>query len=370
MTILLAFILFICALLIQVYYYIHRLIQVNRITAKTLLSDLDFEIPVSVVICAHDEEENLRRLIPLILKQNHRNYEVVVVNDRSNDNTYDYLLEQKHRHKNIKIVKVEVTPVHINTKKYALTLGIKAARNEHILLTDADCTPSSDDWITFMVKAYDENTEFVLGYSPYQKLKGFLNSFIRFETLFTGIQYLGAAKKGSPYMGVGRNLSYRKSLFVNKKGFKFLNVTGGDDDLFVNEHANGLNTKIVVGRNMNVQSIPKQTLSAYLKQKLRHLSVGKLYKKKDKVRIGLIALSQILFWILLIVLILYRFELYYLLGGYILKLVLFTILFYQAGKRFGDKINLWLMPLFDFLWFIFYLVVGTRALFTKKVKWN
>jgi glycosyltransferase involved in cell wall biosynthesis len=366
-----AFSLFIFMLLIQVYYFMHRLIQVNRITAKTILSDQDYDIPVSVVVCAHDEEENLRRLLPLIFRQNHKNFEVVVVNDRSNDHTYDFLLELKCHHDNLKLVKVDQTPVHVNAKKYALTLGIRAAKNEHILLTDADCTPSSDDWITFMVKDYDEETDFVLGYSPYQESKGFLNSFIRFETLFTGIQYLGAAMKGRPYMGVGRNLSYKKSLFVNKKGFnKYLKVTGGDDDLFVNEHANKLNTKIMVGGSVNVKSIPKKTLSAYFRQKIRHLSVGKLYKKRDKMRIGIIALSQIFFWVLLIVLILYRYELYYILGGYILKLVIFTLLFYQAGKRFGDKINLWLMPLFDFLWFIFYLVVGTRALFTKKVKWN
>jgi glycosyltransferase involved in cell wall biosynthesis len=366
-----AFSLFIFMLLIQVYYFMHRLIQVNRITAKTILSDQDYDIPVSVVVCAHDEEENLRRLLPLIFRQNHKNFEVVVVNDRSNDHTYDFLLELKCHHDNLKLVKVDQTPVHVNAKKYALTLGIRAAKNEHILLTDADCTPSSDDWITFMVKDYDEETDFVLGYSPYQESKGFLNSFIRFETLFTGIQYLGAAMKGRPYMGVGRNLSYKKSLFVNKKGFnKYLKVTGGDDDLFVNEHANKLNTKIMVGGSVNVKSIPKKTLSAYFRQKIRHLSVGKLYKKRDKMRIGIIALSQIFFWVLLIVLILYRYELYYILGGYILKLVIFTLLFYQAGKRFGDKINLWLMPLFDFLWFIFYLVIGTRALFTKKVKWN
>jgi glycosyltransferase involved in cell wall biosynthesis len=366
-----AFSLFIFMLLIQVYYFMHRLIQVNRITAKTILSDQDYDIPVSVVVCAHDEEENLRRLLPLIFRQNHKNFEVVVVNDRSNDHTYDFLLELKCHHDNLKLVKVDQTPVHVNAKKYALTLGIRAAKNEHILLTDADCTPSSDDWITFMVKDYDEETDFVLGYSPYQESKGFLNSFIRFETLFTGIQYLGAAMKGRPYMGVGRNLSYKKSLFVNKKGFnKYLKVTGGDDDLFVNEHANKLNTKIMVGGSVNVKSIPKKTLSAYFRQKIRHLSVGKLYKKRDKMRIGIIALSQIFFWVLLIVLILYRYELYYILGGYILKLVIFTLLFYQAGKRFGDKINLWLMPLFDFLWFIFYVVVGTRALFTKKVKWN
>ncbi len=357
--------------LIQTFHYLHRIILINRIAPSGTIEEKDADIPVSVVVCAHNELENLKRLLPALLNQRHNNYEIIVVNDRSNDNTYDYLLEQKSIHPQIKIVQVEETPPHINGKKYGLTLGIRAAKNDYILFTDADCIPSSDDWITLMAKGYDEKTDFVLGYSPYQKTRGMLNHFIRFETLFTGIQYLGAAKNGRPYMGVGRNLSYKKSLFVNKKGFnKYLKVTGGDDDLFINEHANKTNTRIVVGKNATMESIPKVTLNTFLRQKLRHLSVGKLYKKRDKFRLGIIALSQILFWVSLFVLILYRFELYYILGGYVMKLALFTILFYQAGKRFGDKINLWLMPLFDFLWFIYFLFIGTRSLFTRKVKWN
>lgn len=371
MALFIAFSLFLIALLIQAYYCICRLVYINRMKVSAVSGEQAREFPVSVVICAHDEEENLKRLLPSIFRQNHKKMEVVVVDDRSNDNTYDYLLQQKSIHDNLKIVNVEKTPAHVNGKKYGLTLGIKAAKYEHILLTDADCEPLSDDWVSLMAQAYDENTQIVLGYSPYLKAKGLLNNFIRFETLCTGIQYLSAAQKGRPYMGVGRNLSYRKSFFVDRKGFnKYLKVIGGDDDLFVNEHSDKYNTKIVIGEKANVASMPKQTWSSYLSQKIRHLSVGKFYKKKDKLHLGTVALSQILFWVLLIVLSLFRFELYYLLGGYIIKLALLTILFYRAGKRLGDKINLWLMPLFDFLWFVYYLIIGARALFTRKVKWT
>lgn len=361
--------LYLAALLILAVYFIHRLILISRIKKDEPVQQ--DEIPVSILVCAHDEEENLRTLLPALFSQKHSNFEVVIVDDRSNDNTYDYLLEQKQEHSNLKIVKVEKTPEHVNGKKYGLTLGIRAAKYENILFTDADCVPASDQWIATMTRAYSPQTEIILGYSPYRKRKGLLNAFIRFETLFTGIQYIGAALAGRPYMGVGRNLSYKKSVFVNKKGFnRHLKVTGGDDDLFVNEHASGSNTRVVVGKEANVISVPKKRLADYMIQKKRHLSVGKLYKKRHKTKIGILALSQILSWTLLIMLLLYRFELYIVAGGYVIKMALLLILVYQAGRKFGDKINLWLLPLFDFLWFLYYLILGTRALFTKKVKWN
>lgn len=359
---------YLLSLFLLAIYDIHRLIIIGGIKNDP---GEENDLPVSVVVCAHDEEENLQKLLPVLFNQKHRTFEVIVVDDRSNDNTYDLLLEKKKAHSNLKIVKVEDTPDHINGKKYGLTLGIRAAKYEHILFTDADCAPASDEWISTIAKEYHPNTEIVLGYSPYMKQKGLLNAFIRFETLFNAIQYIGAALAGRPYMGVGRNLSYKQSVFVNKKGFnKHLRVTGGDDDLFVNEHANKSNTRVAVGKNAIVYSIPKQKLSAYIAQKKRHLSVGKLYKKRHKFKIGIVALSQIISWALLIPLLLYRFELTIVAAGYVIKMALLFLLMYKAGRQFGDKINLWLLPLFDFLWSVYYLVLGTRALFTKKVKWN
>lgn len=360
--------LYLFSLLSLAVYYIHRLILIGGVKNA---QGGEIDLPVSVVVCAHDEEENLRRLLPALFSQKHKTFEVIVVDDRSNDNTYDLLLEKKREHSNLKIVRVTDTPDHINGKKYGLTLGIRAAQYEHILFTDADCVPASDEWISTMANAYKPQTEIVLGYSPYQKRRRLLNAFIRFETLFTGIQYIGAALAGRPYMGVGRNLSYKQSLFVTKKGFnKHLKVTGGDDDLFVNENANKHNTRVAVGKNALVYSIPKMNLRAYLAQKKRHLAVGKLYKKRHKARIGFIALSQILSWALLIPLLLYRFELTIVAGGYVVKIALLFILMFTSGRKFGDKINLWLLPLFDFLWSLYYLIMGTRALFIKKVKWK
>ncbi len=264
--------------LIQVTYFLFFFYAFSKKIAKTVAP----VAPVSVIVCAQDEEQNLRELVPLLLEQQHPEFEVIIVEDRSNDNSFEYLLEESKKNPLLKIVRVDHKPGHVNGKKYALTLGIRSAKFDWILLTDADCRPSGNVWIADMVKEADDNTQFVLGFSAYRKLPGLLNSFIRFETLLTGIQYISYALLGRPYMGVGRNLAYRKSLFLSTKGFHpYLDTTGGDDDLFVNQHANKRNTKISIGSDSLVHSAPEQSWHGFYVQKIRHLSVGKYYKRSD-----------------------------------------------------------------------------------------
>ncbi|MFY8037265.1 MAG: glycosyltransferase [Cyclobacteriaceae bacterium] len=231
--------------------------------------------PVSIIVCAHDEESNLHELVPLLLQQNYPQFEVIIVEDRCNDGTYDYLLQATKDFPLLKMVRVVNKPEHVNGKKFGLTLGIKAAKYDWVLLTDADCRPASNDWIQRMVEPADKSTKLVLGFSPYQKTAGVLNSFIRFESFLTGIQMIGFALLGRPYMGVGRNLLYQKSLFLENKGFNaHLGITGGDDDLFVNQLATRHNTRVALGQEALTFSKPKTTWKEFYHQKRRHLSVG------------------------------------------------------------------------------------------------
>src|SRR5690349_11485174 len=166
------------------------------------------------------------------------------------------------------MVHVNRLPAHVNAKKYAITLGIKAAKFEWLLFTDADCRPG-DQWVRSMSSQFNNETSFVLGFSPYVKMLGVLNAFIRFETIITAIQYISFTLLGRPYMGVGRNLAYRRSIFLDGKGFNnFLNVTGGDDDLLVNQHATATNTVVHVDENALVYSKPKLTWSTFFNQKI------------------------------------------------------------------------------------------------------
>jgi len=332
--------------------------------------------PVSVIVCAHDEEQNLRELIPILLQQQHPDFEVIIVNDRSNDGTYDFLLAETkktaaHHYPSLRMVHAATVPAHMNGKKYGITLGIKAAKNDWIVLTDADCRPTSDRWLQSISSKCADDKDMVLGYSPYQMEKGFLNLFIRFETLFAAIQYITYAILGNPYMGVGRNLAYRKSLFLNNKGFNgFLGVTGGDDDLFVNQHATAKNTAICLGENSMMTSIPKRTWREYFHQKVRHLSVGKKYKFKHRFLLGIFSISHAITWFAGVPLLFVFSGFAWVLGALLLRTLLFTVTTHHAALRFGHKFESWAVPLLDFLFVIYYLSTAPVALLTKKMRWR
>jgi glycosyltransferase involved in cell wall biosynthesis len=361
------FIVFAAVAGIQIIYFIVFLIAIySRDKDKKVAP-----VPVSVIVCAHDEEQNLRELIPLLLQQQYPEFEVIIVNDRSNDDTYDFLLEETKKHERLRMVHVPNKPGHINGKKYAITLGIKAAKHEWILLTDADCRPHSTSWIKTMSEKCADDKDIVLGYSPYQQKKGMLNLFIRFETVFTAIQYVSFAILGIPYMGVGRNLMYRKSLFLKNKGFDgFAELTGGDDDLFVNRYANRKNTVVSLGEQALVFSNPKSTWSQFFNQKVRHLAAGKRYKFKHKLWLAIFSLSSMASWVAGIFLLFDATWFPWASSVLIFRLFLVSFTFYEATNRFGHKFEFWAVPLLDFLFVIYYLSTAPVALLTKKQQWR
>src|SRR5882762_7804843 len=224
--------------------------------------------PVSVIICARDEATKLVTHLPGSLAQTYPStHEVIVVNHNSQDDTRFLLDELKKTFKGLHIVNLEQEAIGIPGKKYPLSMGIKEAKYEIVLLTDADCVPATEFWMQKMQDGYNNGIEVVLGYSPYTKKPGFLNKIIRFDTFHTAIQYLSYALAGLPYMGVGRNLSYKKELFFRNKGFSGINhLPGGDDDLFINKVANKGNTNIVIDPDTFTMSEPKKTFGEWFRQ--------------------------------------------------------------------------------------------------------
>ncbi len=246
---------------------------------------------VSVVICARNEAENLKKNLPGILQQDYPLFEVIVVNDDSNDETWKILLD--FQTKNPILHPVNVTEKLLPGKKAALTKGIEAARHEIILLTDADCRPTSKEWIFKMQSALKGKIQIGLGYGPYFSKKGFLNTFIRFETVYAAIQYQSFTLMRMPYMGVGRNLVYRKSLFAKANGFrKHAHLASGDDDLFINAVANGHNTTVILDPATFVFSEAKSSWRDYYYQKSRHLTTGSHYRLRHQLALGALAASH------------------------------------------------------------------------------
>ena len=328
-------------------------------------------LPVSVIVCAHDEESNLRELIPTLLAQDHPEFEVIIVDDRSNDTTFDFMLSETTKDHRLRLVHINRTPPHVNSKKYALTLGIKAARYEWLLLTDADCRPQGNSWISSINTGFSKTTDFVLGYSPYMHKPGLLNAFIRFETLITGIQYIAMARMGIPFMGVGRNLAYRRSKFLAVKGFNdILPVTGGDDDLYVNQHARRGNTVVRADAAAQTYSIPKTTWRSFNQQKIRHLSVGKKYRLVHRLLLGLFIFSWLGCWFIGTPLAFYNENIYIIPILLALRWIVVVITIHLSAVKLGQNFALWTVPLLDFIYAFYYLVTGLQALVIQKVRWK
>lgn len=253
---------------------------------------------VSVVICARNEGPNLRKNLPRILDQDYPAFEVIVVNDDSTDDTAEVLERLRAEHPHLKSSHHLETPKPFPGKKFPLTMGIKAAQGEIILLTDADCYPASSDWIAAMASKFEPGVELVLGLGRYEPEEGWLNKVVQWETFHTFLQYASWALAGRPYMGVGRNLAYRRDLFFKTGGFsRHQHIAAGDDDLFVNSVANRRNTRICFQAGAETFSQGPSNWVEWREQKTRHLSVGRFYKASDRLLIALYTGSHVLSYV-------------------------------------------------------------------------
>ncbi|MEZ0485020.1 glycosyltransferase [Fibrella aquatica] len=339
---------------------------------------------VTIVVCANNEHDNLLELLPMLTAQDYPLFEVLVMDDRSTDLSDVLLEELVPLLPNLRYIRVDVEAAHVTPKKYALTIALKKALYPTVLLTDADCRPASDQWLAGMVAAFENpSTELVLGISPYDRKPGFLNFLIRSETLFTAVQYVSLALAGMPYMGVGRNLAYRRELFFRHKGFySHMRVWGGDDDLFVNEAATPQNVAVSLHPDTFTTSTPKESWSAWKRQKQRHLNVGKRYKTGDKIRLGLITATHVLSW--LMALLAAGYVTWLALTGqtdallnplllaatglFVLRFGLFWGIIGRISHRFGQMVRWYAIPATDLTLAIYYCLSTLRIALTWRRK--
>ena len=360
---------FIIVVFIQLIYY--GLIF-SRFAFAKHKKEVQKNIAVSVLICAKNEAENLELNLPHILEQDYPDFEVVLINDTSNDNTLDVMKSFQSKHKNIKIVDVKPIEKFWGSKKYALTLGIKAASHNFLLFTDADCKPLSKKWIKSMSSHFSNDKTLIVGYGAYKKQKNsLLNKLIRFETLLTAIQYFSYTKIGLPYMAVGRNLAYRKEEFFKASGFmSHMNVRSGDDDLFINQVANSKNTAICFSKNSFTESLPETTFKDWINQKKRHVSSSKYYKTKHKLLLSLFYISQLLFWSLSITLIAFLWHWQIVLALFLIRVITQYISFRLSAKRLNERDTLQLLPFLELFLIVSQLFIFISNLSSKNSRWK
>jgi len=327
--------------------------------------------PVSVIISARNEYLNLQQFLPSILEQDYPEYEVVVVNDASDDDTNELLQDISRKYSHLKVIQFARNLNFFTGKKFPLSLGIKSAAHDVLVFTDADCRPRDNQWISRMASHYDDKTEIVLGYGAYEKKKGILNTLIRYDTFHVAVQYLSFSLMGLTYMGVGRNLSYRKSLFYRLKGFtSHYKIASGDDDLFINRAANRKNATIEISPESHTISVPEKRWRRYIRQKKRHLTTAKYYKWKFKILLTAYSVSQFFVWLLFFVLIFYKFNMFYLLVLIGVKLISQLIITNFCLNKLKEEKLLLISPSIELIFVILNPFIAISNLIYKTDKWK
>jgi poly-beta-1,6-N-acetyl-D-glucosamine synthase len=356
------------SLFVQMGYYLFVFRKLAFHTPAEISTEMK---PVSIIISARNEYENLNKNIYSILEQAYPEYQVIVINDCSWDDTKEFLEELEKKYSHLKVVTIVDQEKYRRGKKFALTLGIKAAKYDHLLFTDADCKPATDKWLNKMQSSFSDKKKIVLGYGAYEKGKGLLNKLIRFETFYIATQYLSFALHGIPYMGVGRNLAYHKELFFANKGFARHNhLLSGDDDLFINDVATKNNVSIQIHPESFTYSEPKKNFSTWGVQKVRHISTVRYYKNKHRNVLFYNHLTQVTFYVALIALLVLGFDWRIVIGIYFLRLAIQLFIFGRNMKKLNEFDLFPLIPLFDFFLFIFYPVIGIISKFSKNILWK
>ncbi|MGV1012630.1 MAG: glycosyltransferase [Flavobacterium sp.] len=361
--------LFIAVVIVQFLYYI---VFFGKFSFAKPQISTPKRVPISIIVCAKNEEENVKNFIPLLAQQNYPDYEIVLIDDASSDNTLEIFEAFEKQYANIKLVKVQNNEAFWGNKKFALTLGIKAAKNEYLLFTDADCYPKTTEWIKEMSAQFTKEKTIVLGYGAYEKIKNsFLNKIIRFETLLTATQYFSWAKLGKPYMGIGRNMAYKREEFFKTNGFiEHMKIRSGDDDLFINEAATAKNTTICYTTDSFTFSQPKTTFKEWFNQKRRNVATAKYYKSFDRSQLAVFYTSQLLFLLLPILLLAFQFQ-----WIIVLSLIVFRYIFawisigFAAGKLKEKDVMYW-FPIIEIILVFSQLNIFITNTFSKPVQWK
>lgn len=308
--------------------------MVNHLPSRNQFSQLPF---VSVIICAKNEQDNLSQFLDVVLSQKYPDFEVLVIDDNSTDDSLTVLKELQKKYSQLKVVAFQEEKSSFG-KKQVLECGIKHAKSDYLIMTDADCKPLSAFWLVAMVNGFADGSELVLGVSLYSKLKGTVNSIVQIDTGFIAANYLSMAASGFPYMSVGRNVAYKRSLFEKVGGFKsHYHIPSGDDDLLINQMPKETKVNLVYNKDAQTESVPKLSFQSYFSQKVRHVSAGMKYNKRNLLILSLYY-SFTTVWYLLIPFLIYYTDVLLLISTFIIikKVAMYSFIqriFIKIGVR-------------------------------------
>lgn len=256
--------------------------------------DCDDYPDVSVMVYAHNDAWNLPTLIADIFAQDYPGrIEVVVVNDIAADNTEDTVRELQLKYPSLYLTFMPERSRNLSRKKLAVTIGLKAARYDVVLLTCGNCHIDSPDWLSRMMRHVVDGKDVVIGYATLRDLDGGYSNGVgarlrSFDSVWDALRYLSSAISGHPSRGNGNNLVYRKHMFFENNGFaRSLNLNFGDDDILVNEIANADNCAVEISRQSIMEARETRPGVVYELEKLRHDFTAKFLPRRQRLAMGL-----------------------------------------------------------------------------------
>ncbi len=326
--------------------------------------------PVSVVLTASNQYEALSKNLPLLFEQDYPDFEVVVVNDNSDDDTDELLKTFAGKFPALRVVELTQSLNWFRGRKFPLSLGIKSAAHQLLLLTDANCTPEGPQWLQQMTSAFEGHTEMVLGYATC-RTGSHINSWLRFTAFYDAIFFLSAALAGIPFKGSGRNLSYKKALFYSHKGFSsHYTINAGDDELFVNKAATRRNVSVKVGSGAQVAFTKSSGFGTWLKSEKTRLQIRRYFKFRHRLLLHVFNLSNFLVYALLLFLLISGIQPLLVAGAFALRLLSQLLIFGLAQKRLTEKKLLLLSPVYEIFLILIDLCLWLMLIFTRKNKWT
>ena len=354
---------------VQLFYVFYFYARFAFKRKKAKLDELKYP-PVSVIIAARNESDNLYEHLPTVLSQDYPNYEVIVVNNQSIDDSNWILTAFAHQFKQLKVVELSRSPHLKLGKKLPITLGIKAASHDHFVLTDADCQPLSTQWLKQVMSKLNTKQQLVIGYSPFTKTKGFFNKLVRYDNAWMGASAFSYALAGSAFKANGRNLSYSKELFQKVNGFKsHYAISPGDDDLLLQDALRFSKVNISEDPSSFVRSAAPATWSDWLRQKAKYHISSARYSFIKKVLLGIYPLSLILMWISFVALCM---NLNYLPLGASIFMGVIAIKWWLQGtclNRLGEKKLMLFFPIWDLFYSILMPIVYYISERQKYYRW-
>lgn len=270
---------------------------------RKVTSVTEDELPgISVIISSKNNSEELEKNLPFIMEQDYPKFEVIVVNCGSSDETDMVLKAAEQKYPQLYHTYVPAESDGVNEKKLALTLGIKAAKNEILLFTEAFCRPDTPRWIREYGKEFLQGRDIVLGYSRLNiEKKVFMEKFIHFDNLIHHLKFISMALARKPFMGIGRNMAYKKALFYSNKGFSpILNIEGGEDDLYINRIAQGKQTGVVITPDSMTDTNGIDSFHTWRSIKSRYLYTKQFYNGFAYHLLGLETFTKYAFYIALL----------------------------------------------------------------------